>query len=340
MAKNIKIVPFSQEDSAEWDQFILKNSLNGTFLQTRRFLSYHPKGRFEDCSLMVKKGDSCLAVIPACRQVDGDEVVFNSHGGATFGGMIVDKRAASAAKAIQIVQLMDEWLRNDGFTRAVMKQTPAFFSRSDTSSVEYALQHEGYSAYSELSFVIDFSQYESPVECNFTSSRRRDCRYGEKAGCTFRELSSDDDIKRFYKILELSLNKFDVRPVHSLNELLDFKNNRLKEQTRFFGVEYAGELIAGSMVFLFEADVFHTQYLAADPNHLDVFPMNYLDWNLIRVAKEEGFKRFSFGISTEEHGRVLNESLATFKEGFGGIHSLNWTYSKVLCEQENDDGIK
>ena len=49
-----------------WDEF-LNESVNGTFLQSRRFLNYHPKGKFIDCSIMVydEKNRLC-AIVPAC----------------------------------------------------------------------------------------------------------------------------------------------------------------------------------------------------------------------------------------------------------------------------------
>ena len=50
---------YREEDIDRWDSFIRDSSINGNFLQSRRFLSYHPKGRFEDCSLLYsdKKGN-------------------------------------------------------------------------------------------------------------------------------------------------------------------------------------------------------------------------------------------------------------------------------------------
>ena len=47
-----------------WDSFVMEHSVNGTFLQTRRFLNYHPKGRFEDSSLLVMNNGNILAVVP------------------------------------------------------------------------------------------------------------------------------------------------------------------------------------------------------------------------------------------------------------------------------------
>ena len=40
--------PYTPADEAEWDRFVMHESGNGTFLQTRNFLNYHPAGRFTD----------------------------------------------------------------------------------------------------------------------------------------------------------------------------------------------------------------------------------------------------------------------------------------------------
>lgn len=41
---------YDESSEKQWDQFISEKSINGTFLQSRRFLNYHPKGRFKDVS--------------------------------------------------------------------------------------------------------------------------------------------------------------------------------------------------------------------------------------------------------------------------------------------------
>jgi len=58
--------------------------------------------------------------------------------------------------------------------------------------------------------------------------------------------------------------------------------------------------------------------------------MNFLNYNLIREAYLNSFRFFSFGISTEKQGEILNTSLAQFKEGFGAMSSINRTYFKEL----------
>ena len=49
----LTVQPYIADQEAAWDRFVMQESGNGTFLQTRNFLNYHPAGRFEDASLVV-----------------------------------------------------------------------------------------------------------------------------------------------------------------------------------------------------------------------------------------------------------------------------------------------
>ena len=84
------------------------------------------------------------------------------------------------------------------------------------------------------------------------------------------------------------------------------------------------------MLFYFEKQVLHTQYLAQNAAYAKMYPMNFLNLNLIELARKKGFARFSFGISTEERGQVLNKGLALFKEGFGCDFYSNRIFYKEL----------
>ena len=139
---------------------------------------------------------------------------------------------------------------------------------------------------------------------------------------------SDDEIELFYDVLSDNQKKFNKTPIHSIEELLDLKNNRLKDIVQFFGVYSESELIAGSMVFCFDKNVFHTQYLACRQDQTDTHANEFLYKHLIDEAKKSGFAKLSFGTSTLEGGKVLNKSLAQFKEGFGTTAYVNRTYRK------------
>ena len=231
-----------------------------------------------------------------------------------------------------VVRALDGWLLGSGFEKVVLKQTSDLFSSKPTDLLSYFLFQRGYAHYAELSFAVDCRALAEDVTSVFASARRRGYHHAEKNGLAFIALSEDEQIERFFNILCGNLAKFGSRPVHTLDELLEFKHHRLSDIIRFYGVYAGDEMIAGSMVFLFGKRVFHTQYLAADPAFLQLYPMNFLNTELIKEAKALGFSWLSFGISTEERGRVLNEGLAKFKEGFGAVCINNETYFKDIKE--------
>ncbi len=327
----IRIEKFTKEKAEKWDGFVLNESMNGTFLQTRNFLNYHPDGRFHDCSIMIYKGTSDLvAVVPACAVEEKNQRIFLSHAGSTFGGILFSKRFYNLQHVEKVMDAVEIYLKNEGFYKIIFKQPSQIFSRMDNDLSEYFFFCKGYIHYSELSFVIDLTKYSEDVLSEFSSSRRRDYRYAQNSGLEFRELDTKAEIAEFYHVLLDNLKKFGTKPVHTLEELYDFKWNRLCNTVKFYGVYHKTKLLAGSMVFLFGNEVFHTQYLAAAQDDLKMFPNNYLDTNLIMLAKSMKYRYFSFGISTEEHGKVLNHSLAEFKEGFGTGYSNNKTWYKVI----------
>lgn len=326
---NIKIVKYEEKHQNAWDAFVLKNSINGTFLQSKNFLNYHPADRFKDDSLMFFKGENSLvAVMPGCSTEDEGKKIFFSHKGSTFGGIIIDESAYDTCSTQFIIKLFEEYLIENNYKKVVLKQTSNLFSRSSPDLIEYLLFKNDYSSYTELSFYIDCQQLADRVEDSFSQSRRRDYRYSLKNSLSFHVAETQEDLEAFHNILVENLKKFGKTPVHSLAELLDFKFERLKDVTSCYLVKHNNVPIAGSFVFTFDSQVFHTQYLAALPEYLNLFPMEFLNRNLIAEAKEQGFKYFSFGISTENNGKHLNEGLAKFKEGFGTAYSLNKTFIK------------
>lgn len=327
---SFKIVIYSKEFEIKWDEFINK-SLNGTFLQTRNFLSYHHKDKFEDNSLIIIKGENTIAaVIPACIINKENDKVFFSHMGSSFGGIVLAKEFYNIKSIIAILEVFDNYIEENDFTKVVLKNTSEIFVNENMALLNYFLLKNKYNSFDELSSYINLIKYKQDIISNFTASKRRDYKYSLKNNLKFLKLESYEEISGFHSILCDNLKKYHKKPVHSLEDLMNFKETRLKNIVDFYGVYYDEILVAGSMVFRFEKNVFHTQYLAADKNYLHLFTMNFLNTNLISLAKKQEFDYFSFGISTEDNGKYLNRNLVEFKEGFGSKYSLNKTYYKII----------
>ena len=102
------VQPYTADQEAAWDRFVMQESGNGTFLQTRNFLNYHPAGRVEDASLVVtNERDAIVAVVPAAVQQRDGKHTFVSHPGSTYGGPVLREAYNTAARAIGSLQAID-----------------------------------------------------------------------------------------------------------------------------------------------------------------------------------------------------------------------------------------
>lgn len=319
---------YSSEQEAEWDKFIDEKSVNGTFLQSRRFLNYHKEGRFQDCSFMIYNQKNNLAAIcPACELENNGKRVFFSHKGTTFGGIIVDKKHHNAKYVTALVQELKEYLQEEGYGEVYLKMTSDIFSSVESDLFQYAFQYNGFQEFKELSTYVNYASYKEEILSNFAQGKRTNVHNCEKEGLVAKELTTDKQIEEFYAILCENLEKYDTKPVHTIEELLEFKNSRLSKECGFFGIYMQEEMIAGSMMFYFDkAGCAHTQYLAAKQAYNKLSPMTFMYYSMIKEMKERGYQNISWGTATEDLGKVLNMGLITSKEDFGSSYCNNLTY--------------
>lgn len=325
------VAVYEKSKKQEWDEFI-DASINGTFLQSKRFLDYHPTDRFIDCSLMIyDKKNVLVALCPACcRYVDGAKV-FYSHAGSTFGGIIITERSCHFNKIMGILLAVEDYCKKNGYSSLLLKQTSDLFSVEKNDLIEYCYYYLGYQEFKELNLYIDFSKYKENILSNFSQGKRTNINNCKKKGVTFKKLNERSEINTFYNILCQTLQKYNRLPVHNLDELLLLKDEILLNECEFYGAFLDDEMIAGSMMFYFnKAHVAHTQYLCALHEYDTLSAMTYMYYAMIDLAKSRGYKGISFGIATEDNGTVLNSGLLTSKEAFGSLHSLNRTYRKSL----------
>lgn len=310
------ILPYNEKMEARWDHFVMQESFNGTFLQTRRFLNYHPEGRFNDASFLIEKSGIIVAAVPG-NKIDKN---FISHQGSTFGGPIISKDFYSASRTLEIIKCMDEYLHAN-YESVKLKITAETFCNAKNDLLEYALEHEGYERHSELSAATPLCENSDPLE-NCKGECRRNFRKADAENLTYREIK-DSEMEEFYRLLEISKAKYNTHPVHTLEELRDLKK-RLPEELVFRGIWQGDTYLSGVMLFAFQnSNAIHFQYLAPDESRKETNATTALFIQAMREAAKNGFKKFSWGISTEDGGKYLNESLYRFKESFGSEAVLN-----------------
>jgi hypothetical protein len=229
-----------------------------------------------------------------------------------------------------ILDCLDMWLKEHGYGKAILKITSDLFSQEKTDLLEYLLWNRGYKQYTELSSYIDFLSYSPDLLSNIKYTRKSDIKKCIKYSLEGKFLDKPDEIEGFYDILCGNLLKYDAKPVHTIDELFDIKK-RLNEAVLFYGIYDHDKMVAGAMLFFFKnSHTIHTQYFCAKQDIREYAPMTFLIYKLIEFSKTLDSKFLSFGISTEEKGRILNMGLIKAKEAYGAKFSLNRTFYKEM----------
>lgn len=326
----IIIKQFRKEYEDTWDQFVEKQSINGTFLQERRFLNYHEEGKFEDCSLMFYENDNLVAVCPACIIREEGKRQFYSHLGSSYGGIIVEKGLLRVDKMRCLYETFEEYLKEQGFQKCTLKMSMDLLCVYPQDLIKFILTYYEYRETKELNIYIDFEKYKNDILSNFSKMKKRNIRKCLQLEMQLKELNSKKEIEEFYTILSENLKKYSIKPVHNVIEMLDLKN-RLGDNIAFYGVYYGNTLLAGTMVFIFKkTKCVHTQYLAADPEYAKLNAMAFVYYKMIEIYKKRAFRYLSWGITTEHGGKNINWNLANNKEEFGSLHGVNSIFEKEL----------
>jgi hypothetical protein len=315
---SLTVRQFREQDSTNWDSFC-GESFQGTFLHTRRFLSYHGD-RFEDQSLIIEDDGRWVGILPAGRPGQIDSVI--SHPGITYGG-ILHRGGLFGSRMIEALNAISSYYTANGVTKLVYKVVPSFYHRVLAQDDLYALFRLGaVRTRCDLSSTVDLVHRRMISE-----RRRRGQRRALRSGIEIVE--GREWLREFWTILEANLERrHQTKPVHSIAEIEDL-NDRFPTAIRCLGALAEGRIVAGTLLFVTDTTI-HAQYIAASEDGFQLSALDALFEYVISSAKPHVQRWFDFGTSNELGGQVLNDGLYTFKTEFGGGGTVYETYELDL----------
>jgi hypothetical protein len=284
-----------------WNEFVSK-SKNGIFLFDRNYLDYH-QDRFIDHSVLIFKKNKIVALFPA----NENETEICSHGGLTFGSLIMSLDV-KAVEVIEIFSLIKQYYKSLGFKKIIYKAIPSIYHNYPAEEDLYALfRIDAQLIRSDISSVISLND-----KIKFSESKKQSVTKCDKNNIKFTE---NNDFEEYWNLLVEVLSKFDTKPVHSLEEISKLKKD-FPSKIRLFEARKDTFLLAGIVIYDYD-NVVHTQYMANSQEGRKIGALDFINHKLIDEVFSER-KYYSFGISTENQGRVLNSGLIQQKEMMGG----------------------
>lgn len=304
-----------EHDEEGWEKLVGR-SCNGTFMHTRRFLSYHGD-RFEDRSLVVADHRGRISGVFPAAVGPADPRMIVSHPGLSYGGLVHDGSIRGASTITALRHITDHY-RRLGYRRLQYKVVPAVYHSAPADDDLYALFRLGARRFrSDLSAAIDLS-----CRGRVSQRRTRSRRAAEAAGVSTEE--NWGQIDGFWEILEDNLaQRHDASPVHSLAEIR-LLHDLFPDEIVLLTATIGGTL-AGGVVLFAAGPALHMQYTATTEQGRAACVTDPLMERAINLARSRGQRFFDFGVSTPHGGWHLDEGLYHFKISFGA--------GGVVCDQ-------
>jgi hypothetical protein len=314
---------FSEEYNSFWDKYVW-DSDNGNLFHTRRFLSYHPEGRFKDHSLIFKSSNKVKALFPAIEvELDKDKTLF-SHRGSSFGGIIYNDLGIK--EAFKISESLKDYARENKFSRIIITTPPLVYMSRFSNYFDFAFLQSGFRYMKrEISSIVQLSGNESSVLSSFRAESRTAVRKSIKSGVQVR---LSEDYEDYYKILKQNLRmRHDVNPTHSLEEIIKLKE-LFPENIHLWGAYLEEKLIAGVINFICNDNVILAFYISDDKTYQNYRPVNQLFYHIFQWSLRHHYQFYDFGIFTVN--MEPNWGLGKFKESFGARGLFRDTFEILL----------
>ena len=295
---------YTAERADEWNAFVAA-SKNGTFLFYRSYMDYH-NDRFRDHSLMFYYDGSLLALLPA----NEEDNTWYSHHGLTYGGLVMNEKCR-AAMVRDLFMLLNDYLREQGFSHVVYKHIPWIYATQPAEEDLFAIANvcRAQLRDRDIASVVMLGR-----RLPFSTLRRRGVKKGQQAGLNIKEQT---DFAVFWQMLEQHLwQKFRAKAVHTLDEIMLLKA-RFPENIRLMTVCKDDVILGGTLLYDCGQTV-KSQYIMASETGRHHGALDFLFHNLLDRYKTEGRLFFDFGTSNKVDNNDLNDSLIFPKEGFGG----------------------
>ena len=198
--------------------------------------------------------------------------------------------------------------------------------------IEDSLIQSGFHRNSTLGIIratawIDLSSEEEEIFSKIDKSYRQNIHIAERRGVTVRE-GGKEDITRFFQLMLETCKRQEVSPNPSYEDFFHqlWGSFAPRAHARLFLAEYDGEVLSGIFAISINT-VFKIWKIGWSGKHSDVKPNHLLHWEVMKLAKREGYRRLDFvGIDRKVAEMILDgrpfkevaSGSAFFKLAFGG----------------------
>jgi hypothetical protein len=319
----MNIINYKEEWKERWDEFV-KESNNGTLFHLQKFFDYHTPGKFSFNHLIFLEDNKIVAILPG--SMIGNK--FESPIGASYGSIVT--KDIKFDKALEIVSTLIEYGKANGINEFELTAPPVVYEDKPNQNLDFAMLWLGFkyslhyiSSAIKLDKDVDIiSRFQPSVRGNIRRSfRNPDIR-----------VEINDRYDHFYPILLNNKAKHNVKPTHTLDELLKLKE-LLPEHLKLFMIYYKDIPIGGSLMFFVNKTCALCFYNMLDYKYAKLKPIHRIMYEVVKYSTENGYSYVDIGVSQDtaaENPMTPSMSLIAHKEGFDAKTVMRNTLSIKL----------
>jgi len=210
----MEIIEYSEEWKTKWDNFVLESN-NGTIFHLQKFFDYHPKENFTFNHLIFLDKGNITGLLPGSRIGD----LYESPIGSSYGSIVT--KDVKFAYAMEMVSVLLEYGRKNGIKEYLLTSAPRVYERHPNENLDFAMLWQGFKYdLHYISSAIKLSP-DNDIISRFQPTVRRNIRKALKISDLRVEIN--DSFEEFYPILIKNKERHDVKPTHSLKDLIKLK---------------------------------------------------------------------------------------------------------------------
>jgi lipid II:glycine glycyltransferase (peptidoglycan interpeptide bridge formation enzyme) len=305
----MEIIKYTEEWKEKWDEFVLESN-NGTMFHMQKFFDYHTPGKFEFNHLIFLEKNEIIALLPGAMV--GSK--YESPIGASYGSIVTKDVKFTAA--LEIVSTLIKYAKGNEIDEIELTAPPVVYENHPNQNLDFAMLWQGFSY--ELHYISSAIKLDPDTDIisRFSPTTRRNVRNSLKNKDIRVEIS--ENYEEFYPILLDNKSRHNVKPTHSLEDLLKL-NELLPDNLKLFLVYWKDIPIGGSLMFFVNRTCSLCFYnmLLYDYEYLK--PIQRVMYEVVKYSTDNGYSYLDIGVSqdtTAENPMTPSMSLIEFKEKF------------------------
>lgn len=305
----MEIIKYTEDWKDKWDRFVLESN-NGTMFHLQKFFDYHIPGKFVFNHLIFLEKNEIVALLPGAMV--GNK--FESPIGASYGSIVT--KDVKFTMALEIVSTLLRYAKVNGIDEIELTAPPVVYENHPNQNLDFAMLWLGFKY--ELHYISSAIKLdpETDIMSRFSPTTRRNVRKSLKDDGIRVEINEKYD--EFYPILLDNKSRHNVKPTHSLEDLLRLKE-LLPDNLKLFMVYWKDKPIGGSLMFFVNRTCSLCFYnmLLYDYEYLK--PIQRIMYEVVKYSTDNGYGYLDIGVSQDtsaENPMTPSMSLIEFKEKF------------------------